>query len=70
MRIHIRPARPDDAEGIVAVFNPIIEAGIYTAFTTPFSAAAHRRSDHRKIAMMRRMGMRQMGQFDKSKRMF
>lgn len=38
----VRAAMPDDAAGIVAVFNPIIETGRFTTFTTPFSAAAER----------------------------
>ena len=38
MRLTIRDVRPDDAEAIVAILNPIIEAGTYTAFDTPFSA--------------------------------
>ncbi len=38
----IRQARPEDAEAIVAVFNPIIESGLYTAFDTPFTAEAER----------------------------
>lgn len=42
MGLLIRDARPDDAESIVAIFNPIIEAGIYTAFDTPFTAEAER----------------------------
>jgi len=33
----IRDVRPDDAEGIVGVFNPIIEARKYTVFDEPFS---------------------------------
>ena len=39
----IRPATPGDASGIVNVVNPIIEAGEYTAFDTPFSVEAERR---------------------------
>ena len=42
MDLHIRDARPDDAEAIVAIFNPIIEAGCYTVFETPFTVAAER----------------------------
>lgn len=38
----IRPVGPDDAAGIVGVLNPIIEAGCYTAFDTPFSVEAER----------------------------
>ena len=39
----IRPAVASDALGIVNVLNPIIEAGAYTAFDTPFSVEAERR---------------------------
>jgi L-amino acid N-acyltransferase YncA len=42
MRWIIREAKPDDATGIVAVFNPIIEARTYTLFDTPFSVEAER----------------------------
>ena len=42
MDLMVRDARPEDAEGIVAVFNPIIESGLYTAFDTPFTAEAER----------------------------
>ncbi len=38
----IRPVCPEDAEAIVAIFNPIIAAGIYTVFDTPFTAEAER----------------------------
>ena len=37
MTILIRDAQLDDAEGIVKVLNPIIQTGLYTALTTPFS---------------------------------
>lgn len=40
--LEIRQARPEDAAGIVAVFNPIIESGRYTTFDTPFTAEAER----------------------------
>jgi L-amino acid N-acyltransferase YncA len=43
MNVEIRPATTDDAAAIVAVLNPIIEAGVYTAFDTPFSVAEERR---------------------------
>jgi L-amino acid N-acyltransferase YncA len=39
----IRPAVATDAPGIVDVVNPIIDAGVYTAFDTPFSVEAERR---------------------------
>jgi L-amino acid N-acyltransferase YncA len=42
MNLLIREARPEDAEGIIAVFNPIIESGLYTTFDTPFTADAER----------------------------
>ena len=42
MDLLIRDAQPDDAEAIVAVFNPIIEAGLYTAFDAPFTAKVER----------------------------
>ena len=38
----IRQATPDDAAAIVAIFNPIIETGRYTAFETTFSVEAER----------------------------
>ena len=40
--IHIREARPADAEAIVGILNPIIDAGVYTVFDTPFTAEAER----------------------------
>jgi L-amino acid N-acyltransferase YncA len=42
MDLTIRDAKPDDAEGIVGILNPIIEARRHTAFTEPFSAAVER----------------------------
>lgn len=39
----IREALPEDAEGIIRVFNPIIESGLYTVFDTPFTVEAERR---------------------------
>ena len=42
MELLIRDAKPDDAAGIVAVFNPIIEASSYTLFDAPFSVEAER----------------------------
>lgn len=42
MKLLIRNALPDDAEAIIRVFNPIIEAGLYTAFDSPFTAEAER----------------------------
>jgi L-amino acid N-acyltransferase YncA len=34
--------RPADAAGVVAVFNPIIEAGAHTVFDAPFTVEAER----------------------------
>ena len=42
MDLIIRDATPGDAAGIVGVFNPIIEAGCFTAFDTPFTVEAER----------------------------
>ncbi len=42
LEIFIRDARPDDAAAIVAIFNPIIEAGCYTAFDQPFTVEEER----------------------------
>ena len=42
MELTIRDAKPDDAAGIVAVFNPIILAGSFTLFDTPFSVETER----------------------------
>ncbi len=42
MELIVRQAQPDDAEAIVSIFNPIIEAGVYTAFDTPFTVEAER----------------------------
>ncbi len=42
MQLEIREARPDDAEAIVHILNPIIAAGVYTAFDTPFTSDAER----------------------------
>jgi L-amino acid N-acyltransferase YncA len=39
----IRTAVASDASGIVDVVNPIIEAGVYTAFDTSFTVEAERR---------------------------
>ena len=40
--ILVRKASVDDAEAIVGIFNPIIEAGVYTVFDTPFTVEAER----------------------------
>ena len=42
MDLLVREAQPGDAEAIVSIINPIIEAGVYTAFDTAFSAEAER----------------------------
>jgi L-amino acid N-acyltransferase YncA len=42
MDVEIRAAGPHDAEAIVGVLNPIIEARVYTAFDTPFTVDAER----------------------------
>ena len=43
MHVEVRPAIAADAEAIVNILNPIIEAGVYTAFDAPFSIDAERR---------------------------
>jgi L-amino acid N-acyltransferase YncA len=40
--LSIRDATPADAEAIVAILNPIIEARIYTVFDAPFSVETER----------------------------
>ncbi len=40
--LRIRAARQGDAAGIVAIFNPVIATGAYTAFDTPFTVEAER----------------------------
>ena len=42
MEFSVRDAEPADAEAIVGILNPIIEARAYTAFDTPFSVEAER----------------------------
>ena len=42
MELIIRDARPDDAEAIAGILNPIIEARVFTVFDTPFSLEAER----------------------------
>ena len=42
MELRIRDVRPEDAAGVVAIFNPIIEAGVFTAFDAPFTVEAER----------------------------
>lgn len=40
MKVSVRRAHVDDAAGIVAILNPIIAAGAYTAFDTPLTIEA------------------------------
>lgn len=42
MEPRVREARPDDAESIVRILNPIIEAGTFTVLDTPFTVEAER----------------------------
>jgi L-amino acid N-acyltransferase YncA len=42
MDLMVRDVIPADAEAIVGILNPIIEARVYTAFDTPFSVDAER----------------------------
>jgi L-amino acid N-acyltransferase YncA len=42
MDLSIREVRPDDAEAIIRILNPIIEAGIYTALDTPLTGDTER----------------------------
>ena len=42
MNVLVREARVEDAASIVAVMNPIIAAGVYTAFDTPFTVETER----------------------------
>jgi len=43
MHVEVRTVVAEDAEGIVNILNPIIEAGVYTAFDTPLTADEERR---------------------------
>jgi len=43
MHVEVRTATGADAEAIVNILNPIIEAAVYSAFDTPFSIDAERR---------------------------
>ncbi len=40
MDLRIREVRPDDAEAILGILNPIIESGLYSALDTPFTVEA------------------------------
>lgn len=42
MELLVRDAEPADAEAIVQILNPIIDARVYTAFDTPFTVEAER----------------------------
>jgi L-amino acid N-acyltransferase YncA len=42
LELLIRDVQANDAKGIVDIFNPIIEAGLYTVFDTPFTIDAER----------------------------
>lgn len=42
MRFRIRDVKSDDADSIVAILNPIIETGKFSAFDTPFTIEAER----------------------------
>ncbi|MFN6514123.1 MAG: GNAT family N-acetyltransferase [Nostoc sp. CreGUA01] len=42
MDLSVREVELNDAEAIISILNPIIEAGVYTAFDTPFTVEAER----------------------------
>jgi hypothetical protein len=42
--LFVREAQINDAEAMIELLNPIIEAGVYTALTTPFSLEKDMRS--------------------------
>jgi len=42
MNLTVRDVRPDDAEAVVAILNPIIETGLYTVFDAPVTVEAER----------------------------
>ena len=42
MNLQIRHARQQDADAIVGILNPIIDAGVYTVLDTPFTPDAER----------------------------
>jgi L-amino acid N-acyltransferase YncA len=42
MDVVVRDVEPADAEHIVSILNPIVEARIYTAFTEPFTVEGER----------------------------
>ena len=42
MTISVRNVRPDDAEAIVGILNPIVAARVFTVFDAPFTVEAER----------------------------
>jgi L-amino acid N-acyltransferase YncA len=42
MELSVRDVEPGDAEALVRILNPIIEARVYTAFDTPFTVEPER----------------------------
>lgn len=42
MDLLIREVQPGDAQAVVAILNPIIEAGVYSALDTPFTVEEER----------------------------
>lgn len=40
MNLEVRSVQLEDAQAIIDIFNPIIEAGLYTVFDTPFTVEA------------------------------
>ncbi len=42
MDVLVRDARPDDAQAIVGILNPIIQTGAYTVFDAPLTVEAER----------------------------
>ena len=47
MPLLIREVRPDDAQAILNILNPIIESGAYSALDTPFTVEAEQEFIHR-----------------------
>jgi L-amino acid N-acyltransferase YncA len=46
MPLLVREVRPDDAEAILSILNPIIESGAYSALDTPFTVEAEQEFIH------------------------
>jgi len=46
MPLLVREVRPDDAEAILSILNPIIESGEYSALDTPFTVEAEQEFIH------------------------